>query len=182
MEKYIYSVPFVEFFFLFKKKKRGLFGETLTPTAGEVLVTLGQTEAPHSWPTLHRKEAEPVAKPYPGSERAQGSLEGTPCTLASCLEHPGTWRGSLLPGASGPCTLWGPAQRVGVWRGWSGSLQSCGEGTASSVVSQVALRPKHGCGFRTLEIVPHPHLNLNPSPAKSHSFSVSTALLDSQPF
>lgn len=144
------------------------FGETLTPTAGELLVTLGLAEAPHSWPTLHGKEAEPVAELHPGCERVRGSPEGTPCTLASCLEHPGTWRGSLLPGAPGPCTLWGPAQRVGVWwRGRRGSLWPCGEGTASSTVTQATHQPKPGCGFRTLETAPHPHLNLNLSPAKS---------------
>lgn len=79
--------------------------------AEEELVTLH----PGRGPTLRGKGAEPVAKAHPGCERARGSPEGTLRSLASCLEHPGTWRGSLLPGAPRPCTLWGSAQRERAW-------------------------------------------------------------------
>lgn len=49
-----------------------------------------------------------------GCEGAQGHLEGTPNTLARCLEHPGNGRGgSLLPEALALCLMGGSSEGRG---------------------------------------------------------------------
>lgn len=144
--------------------------------AGEELATLGLAEAPHSRPPLHGKEAEPVAEPHPGCERARGIPEGTPCTLASCLEHPGTWRGSLLH-LVGPCAegggVVGAERLLGALRGRR--CQECGDPGCAPTQARLWFQDPGNSSPSSSQ----------PQPLSSqelHSFSVSTALPASQPF
>ena len=56
--------------------------------------------------------------PIQAPREPRGWLEGTLCTLASCLEPPGTWRRGQPPsGSARPWALWGRAYGVGVCDG-----------------------------------------------------------------